>query len=811
MPNQEKLLIIVESPSKTKTIAKYIDNASVIASVGHFKDLPKKEMGIDIENDFAMKIQTMPDRKKFITQLKAEVKLADRILIATDPDREGEAIAADIASEIKQNIERVEFTEITKTAVQSAIKNSRDINYDLVDAQRARRAIDRIVGFTFSPVLWKTLRSIKNTGLSAGRVQSVALRLLVDREKDRNKFIKNTFYSIEVDLKEESHIETFKAKLVSYDGQTIAKGDDFGKFSSGLKNDKLLLIDGEKAKEIKTDTESNNWEISSIESKPTSSSPAPPFTTSTLQQDASRRFGYSPKKTMMVAQKLYEQGFITYMRTDSTNLSKEALAASKKFILDKFGKDFLPDSSNVYKSKVANAQEAHEAIRPAGTTFQEPAKILSSVGSDEGKLYGLILNRTLASQMKPAQYIRTNIALKNGKSMYKASGNITTFKGYTAVYEQALSRNQKAIVTALPPIENNSKILHTNIDTLEKNTTPPRRFSEAMLVKEMEARGIGRPSTYSAILDKLVKKEYVVKQNKALIPTFVGIAVTQLLENHYLSLFNEKFTAGMEQQLDAISRSESTYLSVLQEFYNGKEDYAGVAKLLEEEIDIAKACTVNISEKTNIRIGKFGPYVEKDGTNVTIPQDLFLGDLNQEQIDKLSSMQKEDDIIGTFNGGENILLKVGRYGPYVELQESKKRASIPKGTANEDITEKMASDLLSLPKTLGNHPDTGEDILATFGPYGPYVKCGKINASMKSTDSPLTISLEDAIKLIKDRKLKFEPTILGSDPKTKKDIAIKRGRFGPYVTDGKKNVSLKGYTIEDVTLEEAIKLLAEKK
>lgn len=811
MPNQEKLLVIVESPSKTKTIAKYIENASVIASVGHFKDLPKKEMGIDIENDFAMKIQTMPDRKKFITQLKAEVKLADRILIATDPDREGEAIAADIASEIKQDIERVEFTEITKTAVQSAIQNSRDINYNLVDAQRARRAIDRIVGFTFSPVLWKTLRSIKSTGLSAGRVQSVALRLLVDREKDRNKFIKNTFYSIEVDLKEESHSETFKAKLVSYNNQTIAKGDDFGKFSSGLKNDKLLLIDAEKAKEIKADTDSNNWEISDIESKPTSSSAAPPFTTSTLQQDASRRFGYSPKRTMMVAQKLYEQGFITYMRTDSTNLSNEALAASKKFILDKFGKDFLPESPNVYKSKVANAQEAHEAIRPAGTTFQDLANVSNSVGSDEAKLYGLILNRTLASQMKPAQYIRTNIALKSGKSMYKASGNITTFKGYTAVYEQALSRNQKVAATALPPIEKNSKIVHTNIETLEKYTTPPRRFSEAMLVKEMEARGIGRPSTYSAILDKLVKKEYVVKQSKTLIPTFVGIAVTQLLENHYLPLFNEEFTAGMEQQLDAISRSENTYLGVLEEFYNGKEDYVGVAKLLEAEIDIAKACTVNISEKTNIRIGKFGPYVEKDGINITIPQDLFLGDLNQERIDKLSSMQKEDNIIGKFNDGENILLKVGRYGPYVELQESKKRASIPKGTSPEDITEKMASDLLSLPKTLGTHPDTGEDVLATFGPYGPYVKCGKINASMKSTDSPLTISLEDAVKLIKDRKLKFEPTILGIDPKTKKDIAIKRGRFGPYVTDGKKNVSLKGYTIEDVTLEEAIKLLAEKK
>ena len=810
MSNQEKLLIIVESPSKTKTIAKYINNASVIASVGHFKDLPKKEMGIDIENDFAMKIQTLPDRKKFITQLKSEVKKADRILIATDPDREGEAIAADIAEEIKEDIERVEFTEITKTAVQHAIDHSRDINYDLVDAQRARRAIDRIVGFTFSPVLWKTLRSIKSTGLSAGRVQSVALRLLVDREKERNKFIKNTFYTIEADLKEQGHDATFKAKLVSYDNQKIAKSDDFEKFDSGLKNDKLLLIDKAKAKDIKNESENNNWEISKIESKPTSSAAAPPFITSTLQQDASRRFGYSPKRTMMVAQKLYEQGFITYMRTDSTNLSTEAVGASKKFILDKFGKDFLPDSPNIYKSKVANVQEAHEAIRPAGTTFKEPTHVLNSLGADEAKLYELILSRTLASQMKPAQYIRTNIEIINGKSVYKASGNITTFKGYTAAYEQALSRTQKAVV-ALPPIEKDSKIIHNNIDALEKNTTPPRRFSEAMLVKEMEARGIGRPSTYSSILDKLVKKEYVIKQSKTLIPTFVGIAVTQLLENHYLSLFNEKFTAGMEQKLDAISRSESTYVSVLEEFYHGREDYAGVAKLLQKEIDIAKACTVNISETTNIRIGKFGPYVEKDGSNITIPQDLFLGDLNQEAIDKLSTMQKEDNIIGKFNNGENILLKVGRYGPYVELQESKKRASIPKGTSSEDITETMASDLLSLPKTLGAHPDTGEDILATFGPYGPYVKCGKINASMKSMDSPLTITLEEAIKLIQDRKLKFEPTILGADPKTKKDISIKRGRFGPYVTDGKKNVSLKGYSIEDVTLEEAMKLLAEKK
>ena len=810
MSKQEKLLIIVESPSKTKTIAKYVDNASVIASIGHFKDLPKKEMGIEIENDFAMKIESMPDKKKFLTQLKKEVKLADRILIATDPDREGEAIAADIASEIKGDIERVEFTEITKKAVLDAVQNSREINYDLVDAQRARRAIDRIVGFTFSPVLWRTLRSLKNKGLSAGRVQSVALKLLVDREKLRNKFIENKFYSIEAHLTEEKSSDIFKASLIKYDGVLVAKSDDFGKFEIGLKKDNVIQVDKSLADKIKKECEANNWSVDNIESKPTSSSPAPPFTTSTLQQDASRRFGFSPKRTMVVAQKLYEQGCITYMRTDSTNLSNEALRATKEFISKNFDHNFLSEKTNIYKNKVANSQEAHEAIRPAGTKFKSVSEV-KKMGSDEAKLYELILNRTVASQMKPAQYIRTNVEIINGKAIYRASGNITTFKGYTVAYEQALSRNQSNDTAALPPIEENSNITHTNIDSLEKNTTPPRRFSEAMLVKEMEARGIGRPSTYSSILDKLVKKEYVIKKNKTLIPTFVGIAVSQLLENHYLPLFNEEFTAGMERKLDDISRSENSYTGVLDEFYNGREDYAGVAKLLKEKIDIAKACTVKISDKTDIRIGKFGPYIEKESGNITIPQDLFLGDLNETEIDKLSKMQKEDNIIGKFNNEENILLKVGRYGPYVELQDSKKRASIPKGTRSEDIDEKMASDLLSLPKKLGTHPETGEDILATFGPYGPYVKCGKINASMKSTDSPLTITLEEATKLIKDRKLKFEPTILGSDPKTKKEIAIKRGRFGPYVTDGKKNVSLKGYAIEDVTLEEAIKLIAEKK
>ena len=809
MSKQEKLLIIVESPSKTKTIAKYVDNASVIASIGHFKDLPKKEMGIEIENDFAMKIESMPDKKKFLTQLKKEVKLADRILIATDPDREGEAIAADIASEIKGDIERVEFTEITKKAVLDAVQNSRQINYDLVDAQRARRAIDRIVGFTFSPVLWKTLRSLKNKGLSAGRVQSVALKLLVDREKLRNKFIENKFYAIEAELTEEKTSESFKASLIKYDGSYVAKSDDFGKFEIGLKKDNVIQIDKTLANKIKKECEANDWIVKNIESKPTSSSPSPPFTTSTLQQDASRRFGFSPKRTMVVAQKLYEQGCITYMRTDSTNLSNEALHATKAFVSKNFGDKFLSEKTNIYKNKVANSQEAHEAIRPAGTKFKSVSEV-KKIGLDEAKLYELILNRTVASQMQPAQYIRTNVEISNGKSLFKASGNVTVFKGYTAAYEQALTRKDRIASDSLPKIDEQSQIICDDVLSDEKTTSPPRRFSEAMLVKEMEVRGIGRPSTYSSIIEKLSQKEYVTKKSKILIPTFVGIAVSQLLDNHYRALFNEQFTADMESRLDAVSRSENSYLEVLKEFYYGNGDYKGVSKLLEEEVDIAKACTVNVQDDLEIRIGKFGPYVQKDGKNITIPEDIFFGELNKTKLDELDSMQKEDNVIGKFTNGENILLKIGRYGPYVELESSKKRKSILKSIGVENLTEKIAIDLLSMPKKLGEHPDTGDDILADFGPYGPYVKCGKINASMKADDSPLTITLDEAIKLIKDRKLKFEPKILGSHPKSKNEISIKRGRFGPYVTDGKKNVSLKGFVIDEVTLEKAIQLIDEK-
>ena len=431
MDSNQKLLIIVESPSKTKTIQKFVPNASVIASVGHFKDLVKNDLSIDIDNDFSMKFETIKGKNKFLQELNNESKKADRILIATDPDREGEAIAFDIASSIKESSERIDFNEITKSAVIKAIENPRQINLSLVDAQRARRAIDRIVGFTFSPVLWKTLRNVKGSGLSAGRVQSVALKLLVDKEKDRNRFVKNKYHEITVSLLAGGEKEGFLSKLVSVNGQNVATGEDFDKYSNKLYKSDLMIIGEDKSTDILSEINSNEsqWIVDSLETKPTKSSPPPPFTTSTLQQESSRRLGFSPKKTMSVAQKLYEQGFITYMRTDSTSLSSEGLNAAREFIVKEIGNDYLSNKPLSYSNKIANAQEAHEAIRPAGSSFTSPGTL--SLEPSQEKLYGLILSRTLASQMKTARYERTNVIIAKGGLKFASSGNVTVFDGFT--------------------------------------------------------------------------------------------------------------------------------------------------------------------------------------------------------------------------------------------------------------------------------------------------------------------------------------------------------------------------------------------
>ena len=809
MDSNQKLLIIVESPSKTKTIQKFVPNASVIASVGHFKDLVKNDLSIDIDNDFSMKFETIKGKNKFLQELKNESKKADRILIATDPDREGEAIAFDIASSIKESSERIDFNEITKSAVIKAIENPRQINLSLVDAQRARRAIDRIVGFTFSPVLWKTLRNVKGSGLSAGRVQSVALKLLVDKEKDRNRFVKNKYHEITVSLLAGGEKEGFLSKLVSVNGQNVATGEDFDKYSNKLYKSDLMIIGEDKSTDILSEINSNEsqWIVDSLETKPTKSSPPPPFTTSTLQQESSRRLGFSPKKTMSVAQKLYEQGFITYMRTDSTSLSSEGLNAAREFILKEIGNDYLSNKPLSYSSKIANAQEAHEAIRPAGSSFTSPGAL--SLEPSQEKLYGLILSRTLASQMKTARYERTNVIIAKGGLKFASSGNVTVFDGFTRAYNLFAHKGFDKSESFLPNLNLKQELGFVKSESIEKFTTPPRRFSEAMLVKEMESKGIGRPSTYSSIIDKLYNRDYAINKNKAIIPTYLGIAVSQLLDNHYSDLFNEAFTAGMEERLDSISRTEDTYLDVLKSFYFGNKEFSGVSNLLDREIDIVKACSIDSSSGHLVRIGKYGPYIEEAEGNITIPNELMFGDLSEEEIHKIKNMSIEDNVVGTTDGGEKILLKSGKYGPYLETDNEKKRQSIPKMYRDILMTEELAKDLIDLPKLLGVHPESKENIMLYFGPYGPYLKYGKKNISIKNAQDPLSISLSEAIRLISEGNKTYEPTSLGKHPDSGKELIIKSGRYGPYITDGKRNISLKGKDIESLSLEEGIALFDE--
>ena len=809
MDSNQKLLIIVESPSKTKTIQKFVPNASVIASVGHFKDLVKNDLSIDIDNDFSMKFETIKGKNKFLQELNNESKKADRILIATDPDREGEAIAFDIASSIKESSERIDFNEITKSAVIKAIENPRQINLSLVDAQRARRAIDRIVGFTFSPVLWKTLRNVKGSGLSAGRVQSVALKLLVDKEKDRNRFVKNKYHEITVSLLAGGEKEGFLSKLVSVNGQNVATGEDFDKYSNKLYKSDLMIIGEDKSTDILSEINSNEsqWIVDSLETKPTKSSPPPPFTTSTLQQESSRRLGFSPKKTMSVAQKLYEQGFITYMRTDSTSLSSEGLNAAREFILKEIGNDYLSNKPLSYSNKIANAQEAHEAIRPAGSSFTSPGTL--SLEPSQEKLYGLILSRTLASQMKTARYERTNVIIAKGGLKFASSGNVTVFDGFTRAYNLFAHKGFDKSDSFLPNLNLKQELGFVKSESIEKFTTPPRRFSEAMLVKEMESKGIGRPSTYSSIIDKLYNRDYAINKNKAIIPTYLGIAVSQLLDNHYSDLFNEAFTAGMEERLDSISRTEDTYLDVLKSFYFGNKEFSGVSNLLDREIDIVKACSIDSSSGHLVRIGKYGPYIEEAEGNITIPNELMFGDLSEEEIHKIKNMSIEDNVVGTTDSGEKILLKSGKYGPYLETDNEKKRQSIPKMYRDILMTEELAKDLIDLPKLLGVHPESKENIMLYFGPYGPYLKYGKKNISIKNAQDPLSISLSEAIRLISEGNKTYEPTSLGKHPDSGKELIIKSGRYGPYITDGKRNISLKGKDIESLSLEEGIALFDE--
>jgi len=820
-----KPILIVESPSKAKTISKYLGGKyEVMACVGHIKDLPKTDLGVDVDNDFAITEEVLDDKKPFMKELRKLAKQTDQIVVATDPDREGEAIAAHIASEVDpEKISRVLFTEITKEGIEEGMNEIHAIDTDLVEARTARRIIDRLVGYKVSRVLWSTLKKnmkFVQVSLSAGRVQSAALKIIIERERLRQAFHSALYYDLKAELQAKD--DAFGATLIRVDGKRIATGKDFDPNTGNLKNDKVLLLSKAQADELVKELNKGDFTVSDIEEKIKNSHPKPPFTTSTLQQEAARKLRSSARKTMRTAQRLYERGFITYMRTDSTTLSEEGLNGARNEIMSRFGKEYLPDSPRSYATKVKNAQEAHEAIRPAGVTFSSVDTVRSTIDEDAAKLYDLIRKRTLASQMTSAKVKQIAVTIENQKSEFRANGKVILFPGYMAAYVEStdkrsgVTEDQESI---LPDMEKDQTLVCNTLTADEHMTKPPARFTEASLVKELEARGIGRPSTFASIIDIIVKRTYVQRDRGKLTPTFLGLAVTQLLENHFATLVDSEFTANMEDDLDAISRGEVDAVPFMKAFYFGSDDLKGLENMLEDKVDIGKACSVQLDhdgEPIEVRVGQYGPFVQQGEVRKSIPADVFLGDLNVDKaLEILNQEINEDRELGKDeDSGETVLIKNGPYGPYVQLGETSKRKGIPKGTSPADVDLEMGLKLLSLPRTLGKHPETGEDVKADYGRFGPYVTAGKgKNGTIPPTMSPLTIELNEALELIKNRNAGPQALrTLGDHPTTGESLVIKSGRYGPYITDGKVNASLPRDTDhETMTLDDGVALIDKKR
>ena len=823
----QKPLLIVESPTKIKTIQKYLGNDyEVISCVGHVKDLPTKELGIDIDKDFKIKLTVLPDKKKFITELRKKSKSADRVLIATDPDREGEAIAAHLASEVpEEKLERVQFTEITKAGIVEGMNNVREIDQNLVDAQIARRVIDRLVGYKVSPVLWATLQSnmkFVTTTLSAGRVQSAAVKIIVDRDRLRVKFLRSTYFDLKATLNKNGDSNIFHATLIRVDGARIASSNDFDPETGALKNKDVLLLTESQADALVKELDSSDWTVTKIVEKPRTSNPKPPFTTSTLQQEAARKLRNSARQTMRTAQQLYENGFITYMRTDSTNLSEEAIAGARQVIQDLYGDDYLPGKAIRYATKVKNAQEAHEAIRPAHRVFCSVTEVEKTLGKDAAKLYDLIWKRTVASQMTPAKLKQTAVTIQNQKTEFRANGQVILFPGYMRVYVEGRDNPDKDLANkerVLPALTKGEALNCKELNSESHTTKPPARYTEASLVKTLEENGIGRPSTFSSIMGTIVRRAYVDRNGGKLSPTFLGLAVTQLLENHFTNLVNKQFTAKMENGLDEISRGELKALPFMTNFYRGGGRFAGLEKMLDEKVDIPAACIIEmpeeIAESTEGRIGRFGPYLRRGENTRSIPDKIYFGDLTLEAIENIFNEEVvEDEPLGDHpESGEPIWIKKGPYGHYVQLGDSKTRKGIPKTYSLSDVDLEYALKLLALPRTVGVHPETGEPITADYGRFGPYIRCGKQNATLRGPETPLDVTVEKSVELLANRnKRSIELRTIGDHPDTGESLAVKDGRFGPYITDGKVNVSLKrDLTPEGVTLAQAVELINKKR
>ncbi len=818
--------------------------------MGHVRDLPSSaeeipeavkgekwaQLGVNVEADFEPLYVIPQNKKKIVKELQQALKEADELILATDEDREGESISWHLKDLLKPKIptKRMVFHEITQEAIRESLKNCREIDEQVVHAQETRRILDRLVGYTLSPLLWKKIA----WGLSAGRVQSVAVRLLVQRERDRRAFRMGSYWDLRADLEQQK--TPFEAKLISLRGTKIATGSDFdestGQIAAGRN---VVLLNEADALALKERLTGKKWTVANLDERPVTRKPSPPFTTSTLQQESNRKLRLSARDTMRIAQSLYEQGYITYMRTDSVHLSGQAIAAARSCVEQMYGKQYLSPQPRQYTTKSKGAQEAHEAIRPAGNTFRTPQE--TGLSGREFDLYDLIWKRTVATQMADSRQTLISVDLQVEDAGFRSSGKRIDFAGYLRAYVEGSDDPDAAIEdqeVILPPLKVGEGPNCTELEALGHETQPPARYTEASLVKTLESEGIGRPSTYASIISTIIDRGYAQMNANALIPTFTAFAVTSLLEKHFPDLVNTSFTSKMEQTLDDIATGEADWLPYLRKFYLGETGLETQVKERENEIDPTEARTVELENlAAKVRIGKYGPYIEADNGNgvvtASIPKDLTPADLVPEQVEVLLRQKTEGpDKLGLHpETGEPIFVLIGTYGPYVQLgevtEENKKpkRASLPKGVNLEDVTLDMAVGLLSLPRNLGSHPETGSKIQAGLGRFGPYVvhdrgKEGKDFRSLKSSDNILTIALERAIELLnepkkgrngKNSKSKEPLRELGPHPADGEPVNIYDGPYGHYIKYGKTNVSVpEDQPVEEVTLEKALELLATK-
>ena len=894
-------LVIVESPNKVKSIAGYLGGEyDVEASVGHIRDLPnpselppemKKgpfgKFAIDVDNDFAPYYVVDADKRKKVAELKRALKDADELYLATDEDREGEAIAWHLLETLKPRVpvKRMVFNEITREAIQRAVNNTRELDKDLVDAQESRRILDRLYGYEVSPVLWRKVRQ----GLSAGRVQSVVTRIVVERERERMAFVRASYWDVEGDFStrsaagEVSSSDTFTARLSALDGRRVASGRDFTD-AGVLRSSTVVALDERMARVVSEAVPLAAVAVSDVQEKPYTRRPAAPFTTSTLQQEASRKLRLNARNAMRVAQRLYEGGYITYMRTDSTTLSQSALTAARSQARDLYGAEYVPQEPRVYASKVKNAQEAHEAVRPAGDRFRTPAQVAGEIRGDEYALYELVWKRTVASQMNDATgstaTIRLTATLEGDAATdvakaaeFSASGTVITFKGFLAAYEEGKDdtaparKGEDGDERRLPRLSVGVPLatLHTEADGHE--TTPPPRYTQATLVKAMEEKGIGRPSTYAQMVETIADRGYVTNRGNALVPSWLAFAVTRLLEEHFPRLVDYDFTAAMEEDLDKIAGGTEQRVAWLKRFYFGDEATSseGLRDLVADlgEIDAKEISTIQLGDGMVVRVGRYGPYVEEvsvggsaphapqgtDGAGapaslseeaapprrVTINDDIAPDEMTPAKARELLEAAADDGrVLGTEPGsGREIIARAGRYGPYVtevlppELVDLKGKNKVKPRTASlfkdmdlATISLETALQLMSLPRVVGTvDDDEGKpvEITAQNGRYGPYLKKGTDSRSLVTEDQLFTVTLEEALAVYAQPKQRGRAAAaplkeLGADPVSSKPVVVKEGRFGPYVTDGETNATLRrDDDPETITPERGFELLADKR